>query len=111
MKTKQTTPAPDIVVISATRDISDRTAALDALYNEWSVRERVAAVLLLCATFGAAFFNEKYELLDIKTNVFVVFLLIFGTTVGLWLEVFRLRRRMKALTYLLLERERTRNEP
>ena len=111
MDTKQPRPAPDIVAILAARELSDRTRALETLSSEVSVRERIAGVLVLWAGFGAVYLNEKYHLVDIQLSVLVAFVAIFGVDVALSMAVFHLRRQVKALTFLMLQREREGHEP
>jgi hypothetical protein len=106
MDMKQTSPAPDIVAITAVRDLSDRSRALEALSGDVPVRERVAPVLVLWAAFAAIYLNEKHHLVEIEVSVFVAFLAILAVATGLSMAMFHLRRQVKALTYLLLQRER-----
>ena len=107
----QTPTAPDIVVIEAVRELSDRTRALEALSTHWSIRERLIGVAIVWAGMAALFLNEKYHLVDVPITVGVVILLILAVAAGAWTEVSRLRRKVEALTYLLLQRERASNEP
>ena len=111
MDTDRTPGAPDIVAITAVRDLSDRTRALKALSSEWSLRERIAGVLILWAGFGAMYLAEKYHLVEIEPSVVLAFVLIFGVTVLLSMQLFHLHRQVKALTYLVLQRERANHEP
>jgi hypothetical protein len=111
MDTKRTPPAPDIVAITAVRDLSDRTRALETLSSEISLRERVAGVLVLFAGFAAIYLNDRYHVVDIELSVLAAFLAIFGVTVVFSMAVFHLRRQVKALTYLVLQRERENHEP
>jgi hypothetical protein len=111
MMTDHTTIAPEIVAITAAREVSDRERALAALSPKWSLAERMVGGLVPMAVFFAGFLIVKYELIDIGSGVLLAFLTMLALATVLWLEVFRLRRRLNAVTYLLLQRERPNNEP
>jgi hypothetical protein len=102
--------APEIVAVSAAREVKDHARAIEALSDKpMSVRFGYA---LLCGSVGfIAMGLRKLVGIDVQPEVFAAFafVVLFGILAGI--EIYYLRRRVTAITYLLLEQERKNNRP
>jgi len=100
--------APEIVAVSAAREVTDRARAMEALSDKPSDRSRlVFGLFIFVAMFGGSFIvNHIDAASDWKPYLAGGIVLLFMTPVVLYFEIRQLKRRVKALTYLLLQQER-----
>ena len=98
--------APEIVAVATARDASDRNRALEALSDQRSLGERILFGLLIFAVGASMVVLARVGVLDQEPLAIVALQAAILGAVALAIEVYHLRRRVKALTYLLLQRER-----
>lgn len=102
--------APEIVAVSAAREVTDHARAMEALSDNWPFSVRFGFALL-CGSVGFISMIFRKLGIDAQPEVFAAF--AFAVLVGIMLgiEIYYLRRRVTAITYLLLEQERKSNRP
>ena len=101
---------PDIVAISAAREASDHGRALDALSDHRPPSERVLQALTILGCSAFAVILGRLGFLDHEPLAVVAFSIGILATLLLGAEVIYLRRRVKAITYLVLQQERKAQE-
>ena len=100
---------PEIVALTTARDASEHARALEAAADERSLAKRVVPALLFAAVLLAVLLLGRAGVFEAGSMVGFGAALLVAVTLGA--EVYHLRRRVKALTYLVLERERQTLEP
>ena len=104
--------APDMGVLAASREASDRASSLEVLSEgwPWSGRERLVIIVLILVVFASNVAAAHFRLPDEQALAVAIMGAVVLITAGFSIEIYRLRRRVEALTYLLLRHERT-HEP
>lgn len=100
--------APEIVAVSAARKVTDHARAIENLSDEQPMRERVAFTLVNIVVISAILFF-LYRVGGVaEWNPYFAAAIIFACTtpIALYMEIHWLKRRVKAITHLLLEHER-----
>jgi hypothetical protein len=97
---------PDIVAISAAREALDHGRALEALSDQRSMGERVFLALAVLGCSAFAVLLGRVGFLDHEPLAVAAFAFAILATVLVGAEVVYLRRRVKALTNLVLQQER-----
>jgi hypothetical protein len=99
--------APEIVAVSAAREVTDRARAMEALSDYRPLPTRLGfAVLIFVMFFSSSRIIEWLGIADQAAYVIIAFAFTASIMILLGTEIYYLRRRVKAITYLLLERER-----
>ena len=102
---------PEIVAIDAARSASDRAWALAALADYRSIRERLLLALAIFVCGASSSFVTSFGISAERAFAVSLFSFIALIALLLGVEVYHLRRRVKALTHLVLRRERNAVEP
>jgi hypothetical protein len=99
--------APEMVAVAAAREVTHRARAMEALSSDkWSLGARLGLAFLM---FVIYFFSTRvivrFGNADQAPYVIIAFALAACLIAALGMEIYYLRRRVKALTYLLLQLE------
>src|ERR1043165_9612013 len=101
---------PEILATNAAREASEHSRALQVVTDQmWPVKQRVTLVALMLAIYGAALMFRRLGVID--GEILTIVLLAVVVITPLMSELYHLRRRVDALTQLVLERERDRYGP
>jgi uncharacterized membrane protein len=104
--------APEIVAVSAAREVTDRARAMEALSDKRPVGAQLGCWFLFVVVGFTPLISRRLLGIDgqaldvIMVSAFAALVIIL-----LALEIYYLRRRVTAITYLLLEQERKSNRP
>ena len=106
MEIKKMSTVPAIVAVTTAREASDHTRALDVLSDRRSLGAHIVLGLLIfvAAASGTVLLRSGVFQTETFATFGVTFALVVAVVLGT--QVYHLRRRVKALTYLLLQRER-----
>ena len=96
---------PEIVAVTTAREASDRARTLEALSDRRSLGERIVLGLLIfaVAVSGPVLKRSGVFGADVFAMLGFQFALLIAVVLGA--EVYHMRRRVKAITYLLSQRE------
>ena len=97
---------PEIIAVSTAREVTDRARAMEALSDKWSLGARLFLVLLIFVMCTAPIVLGRLGVVEPNTqamNVIMAFAYVVVVIVLLSMEIYYLRRRFKAIAYLLLE--------
>jgi hypothetical protein len=95
-------PAPEIVAATVARDAEDHARAMEGLSDKQSFGETIAYMIVV---FVSVTLNFWLKLLGVTSSGGTVIMYPLGILAAgaLLVEMHHLRRRLKAVTYLLLE--------
>lgn len=107
MDTEKSAAVPEILAVASAREAADRARALDALSDKRSPGQRMVFALVIAAVGASPFVMRRLGVSD-PDSFIIGYVGLFAAIFAL--EVYHLRRRLKAITYLLLQHERKGNE-
>jgi hypothetical protein len=111
LEIEQMGTAPEIVALTTAREASDDARALEVLSDRRSLGGNILFGLLIFAVAASAPVLKRVGVFGTELFAMVGFEFALLAAVVLGAEVYRLRRRVSALAYLLLQRERKDHEP
>src|SRR5258708_3795266 len=102
---------PEIVAVTTAREAADRNRALGALSDQRSLGESIFFGLLLFAAAAPRPLLLHPRVVRAGAFAMLGVELCILVAVGVGAEGYHLRRRVKAITLLLLQRDRAHHEP
>jgi hypothetical protein len=100
---------PELVAATIAYEAASRARAREALTDTKPIRYRVLVAVLFFVVFAAGVIVIRFGIIDIGLAIGFEMALLVAVVLGV--EVLYLRRRVRLLTHLVSEQERSTNEP
>jgi hypothetical protein len=100
---------PELVAATIAYEAASRARAREALIDTKPIRYRILVAVLFFVVFAAGVIVVRFGIIDIGLAIGFEMALLVAVVLGV--EVLYLRRRVRLLTHLVSEQERSTNEP